>query len=303
MTALTVLRAEILKDISCGTGLLDLEIRAAAEEFLTRSTCWRVTLTPQDWKATTITGITNGSPTLIAAAAHGFATGDQVLLANMPSLQQLQGFLWPVTVVDANSFTIAVDSTAFDVFAGTALATVPVYSMPASSFAYARVCEVLGADTNSTTSPGSLPIFGRPEMTGPDIAITSPDRLDAEWPGWKREVGAPKWVVGLDESTVRFVPAPQAAAPLAWSLIVALTLNDDATQIPDNIYLRWKYHIASGARARLHLEPNKPWTNDKLYAEHQERFNAGIYKAGNRARKGFTKTPTIANAVSYGGLS
>ena len=54
--------------------------------------------------AKTITAITNANPAVCTAAAHGYATGDEILLQS--GWEDLNDMVAKVTVIDANSFSL-----------------------------------------------------------------------------------------------------------------------------------------------------------------------------------------------------
>ena len=57
--------------------------------------------------AVTITGATQASPVVITAVAHGYSTGDDVYLASIGGMTNLNGRTVRVTVLTANTFSIA----------------------------------------------------------------------------------------------------------------------------------------------------------------------------------------------------
>lgn len=59
------------------------------------------------------TTITQASPAVATAAAHGLQTGDIVLFTNNTNMKQLGGLLFKVTVINANSFSINIDASGF----------------------------------------------------------------------------------------------------------------------------------------------------------------------------------------------
>lgn len=66
--------------------------------------------------ADTITGITKANPAVVSSTGHGLATGDFVLLA-VQGMHQLDGRVFRITVVDANSFSLdSENSTNYDTF-------------------------------------------------------------------------------------------------------------------------------------------------------------------------------------------
>ena len=67
----------------------------------------------------TITAITPGATTTIAAAYHGYAVGDQIFLDGVLGMTELNGRIVRVIgVADAGHFTVDIDSTGFAAFTG-----------------------------------------------------------------------------------------------------------------------------------------------------------------------------------------
>ena len=74
----------------------------------------------QSW---TVTSVTKGNPTVVTCPGHPFANGDKVRFRGMSGMRQLEGTgatggagLWvaaTVTVIDANSFSVNIDSRSF----------------------------------------------------------------------------------------------------------------------------------------------------------------------------------------------
>lgn len=64
-----------------------------------------------------ITGATQANPCQITSAAHGMSTGDEVYLASIGGMTQLNGRTVTITVTGANTYTLdGVDSTAFTAY-------------------------------------------------------------------------------------------------------------------------------------------------------------------------------------------
>lgn len=64
-----------------------------------------------------IVGVTNANPAVVATRwDHGLATGDVVQIVNVEGMTELNLNFYVVTVIDARSFSINVDSTAFGVY-------------------------------------------------------------------------------------------------------------------------------------------------------------------------------------------
>lgn len=65
-----------------------------------------------------ITAITRANPGVITAPFHGLQTGDEVFLSGIDGMVGLNGLVVTATVIDANRFSIGIDTSAFDAFTG-----------------------------------------------------------------------------------------------------------------------------------------------------------------------------------------
>lgn len=66
-----------------------------------------------------VTAITKAANAKIAATKHGYKVGDQVYFKDIEGMVEINDrFLTVVSVVDANNFTIDIDSTGFSTFTG-----------------------------------------------------------------------------------------------------------------------------------------------------------------------------------------
>lgn len=60
-----------------------------------------------------VTGITKAAAAVVTVTGHGYATGDLVRLTSLVGMAQLSGYVFEITVLSANTFSIPVDSSAF----------------------------------------------------------------------------------------------------------------------------------------------------------------------------------------------
>ncbi len=63
-----------------------------------------------------ITAATQANPGQITSAGHGRSTGDKVKISSVSGMTELNGNTYTITVVDANNFTIGVDTTGFTAY-------------------------------------------------------------------------------------------------------------------------------------------------------------------------------------------
>jgi len=73
--------------------------------------------------AKTVSAVSNGNPGRVTAVGHGFVTGD-VIIHQFASgvMPRLNLFPCKITVIDANNYTIGVDTTSFGMFSGSGTA-------------------------------------------------------------------------------------------------------------------------------------------------------------------------------------
>ena len=86
----------------------------AARLYLLSGTAWSDVTSLATAK--TITAITKANPGKVTAAAHGYGNGDQVFLSGVAGMTQVNGLVFTVTVVDANNFTIGIDTTGYSTY-------------------------------------------------------------------------------------------------------------------------------------------------------------------------------------------
>ena len=63
-----------------------------------------------------ISAVTKASPGSVTSAAHGFTTGDEIAFFDVGGMTELEANGYTITVVDVDTFTIGVDSSAFTTF-------------------------------------------------------------------------------------------------------------------------------------------------------------------------------------------
>lgn len=73
----------------------------------------------------TITAITQANPGKVTATGHGYATGDVKYISGVVGMTQVNGQRYTITVVDANNFTIGVDTTAFTAYSSGGIVQTP----------------------------------------------------------------------------------------------------------------------------------------------------------------------------------
>lgn len=97
----------------------------------------------------TITGITKANPAVVSLTAHGFANGDKIYITGVGGMVEVNNLEFTVTVVNANSFSIGVNSTAYTTYTSGGLAkkivevTTPYLEADLPTLDYAQSADIL----------------------------------------------------------------------------------------------------------------------------------------------------------------
>lgn len=75
----------------------------------------------------------------------------------------------------------------------------------------------------------------------------------------------------------------KAASNYTMAVYVSLKPLRSATALPDFLFNDWFQPIAAGAKAKLMVMPEKPWTNPKAFGVHAQVFESGVGSAMQRA--------------------
>lgn len=123
------------------------------------------------------------------------------------------------------------------------------------------------------------------DPVAPDDVVT-PDIYAANIPGYTVEKGPSKAYTQKEFGTVSFLPIPDQRYVNAITMRVALVPTRDSTQFEDSLYEQWGEFIACGAKARLMLNPGKPYTNTEAAVVNQGRYMTALNDARQRAIRG-----------------
>lgn len=105
--------------------------------------------------AKNITAATKTNPAQITITGHGYSTGDEVYIASVGGMTELNGRFFEITVVDANNFTLdGVDGSAFTTYtSGGTAARVYKISTPYAAADLFRLKFTQSADVMTITHP------------------------------------------------------------------------------------------------------------------------------------------------------
>lgn len=122
----------------------------------------------------------------------------------------------------------------------------------------------------------------------PTVTPRTPEWCDENYPGWLDggQLGKPSNVCQISPDS--FVPVP-AATGGPWTMImrVALKPTRDSAQGPDFLFNDYLDAVALGAKARMFMMRDKPWTDDRRASGDYAMFLDKCLDAKVRAAKGF----------------
>ncbi len=137
---------------------------------------WLFGVDPAGFAATqkAISAIAQAANAQVTAAGHNFVTGQQVLLSSIGGMTALSGQTVTVTVVDANNFTIGLNTTSYPAYSGGGVASaedviVARLISAASAFAQTYMSRTIGQAAYSELWDGN----GRTKMIFPNFPATA----------------------------------------------------------------------------------------------------------------------------------
>lgn len=123
---------------------------------------------------------------------------------------------------------------------------------------------------------------------GKPLDLRTPEELDAEaGDNWPSHTGVPTAYTLLSPGIVRLYPVPIDAATTGIEFRVSVKPADAATGVPDEIRTKYKEALTAGAKSRLMLYKDKPWTDYNLAGVHASAFESGVAKATLDAARAF----------------
>ncbi|WP_300534337.1 ubiquitin-activating E1 FCCH domain-containing protein, partial [uncultured Mameliella sp.] len=78
----------------------------------------KVTAYASERRTAEISGITNANPAVVTATAHGFTTGDTVLIEDVEGMIQINGETRTITVIDPDTFSFDRNATGYGAYTG-----------------------------------------------------------------------------------------------------------------------------------------------------------------------------------------
>lgn len=102
-------------------------------------------------------------------------------------------------------------------------------------------------------------------IAGSEIAVLSVETCDRLYPGWRFGLaGTPEAVTQMQPDQFSVLPQPTSTTAIVLSVVLVPTR--DATEGPDFLFDEFYDVLCAGAKARLMLMKDKPWSNPALGA-------------------------------------
>ena len=131
---------------------------------------------------------------------------------------------------------------------------------------------------------------------GSELQPTSPDDIDASilynqtYPGATKVLQDPNAIIQKDERTYTLYPFPKETAAAALTMRVALKPSRSSSTIENVIFEDYAEVIGHGAKYRLMMSTNKPFTNADAASISKQLFDEGTNVARQRATRGYVRS-------------
>lgn len=123
---------------------------------------------------------------------------------------------------------------------------------------------------------------------GLPLEVETTETMDANYSDdWQLHTGKPSAAIQMGPGTVRLYPVPIDDAATGFKCRVSVRPSDVSVGIPDEYRVKYREHIATGAKARLMIHANKPWANADLAMMYGTAFGAAIGKENSDAARAF----------------
>lgn len=130
-------------------------------------------------------------------------------------------------------------------------------------------------------------------FNGKELAPMSPDMmpnpdsyLEVNPSGYTPTPAPPTAYGQREDGTLTFLEIPDRQYTNAVTIRAALAPLRDSTKFDDFVYEQWAEIIGFGAKARLQINPGKPYTNVEAAQINQARYMTGLNDARQRAVRG-----------------
>lgn len=126
------------------------------------------------------------------------------------------------------------------------------------------------------------------KWNGAPMRIKSASDMDNTYlDDWRSHTGTPNTLIQITPGVAWLYPIPTANGLL--DLRLSVRPSESATGIPDEMAVKYRDVLASGAKSRLMLYPGKPWSAPDLGLALSVAFRSGIDHASAEAARSFSR--------------
>lgn len=118
-------------------------------------------------------------------------------------------------------------------------------------------------------------------------SVKTVDEMDRDVTDWQTATGSPSIIVQLSPDVARLYPIPVDAVLV--KIRKSIRPSDTATGIPDALASAYRDDLAQGAKSRLMLHKDKPWTDETRAAVSAAKFSDSVSTANLDAARSFGK--------------
>jgi hypothetical protein len=164
---------------------------------------------------------------------------------------------------------------------------------------------VAGQATYDLVGPAGTAALGvtrcRDLISGLPLTPTTELELDREHPGWEdNQAASPSMFFQPRSAILQVVYTPSTDVPDALSVRVFVAPDSVAAALPDDLFMEHRDAILAGARGRLQVMPNRPWSNVDQANMNAALFEQAAYAARQTALKSGTRGPLRMHGPEFG---
>lgn len=114
------------------------------------------------------------------------------------------------------------------------------------------------------------------------------DELNRQFPGWREENSSPQYISQAEDNTVIIYPSDGESTV---QLSTILRPANDATQLPDFLFRKYKQDLANGALSMILMLPEQSYTDPDRAAMFGASFGARIDELFTLSTQGQQRAP------------
>lgn len=125
---------------------------------------------------------------------------------------------------------------------------------------------------------------------GNKLSLVTPSKLDGDSnDDWRLHTGSPTALVQFSPGVVSLYPLPIANSATGLKVRASIYPSDASTGLTDEIGAKFFNEIAVGAKGKLMIYPNRPWTNIDIGASYIQQFASHMDSGVAAAARSFVQ--------------